>query len=217
MQQALALTQTTLDEFGVVSSLYPNGEYAWVDLESGRAFPCEYCWDYIVPHTQLPDQEGQDVHSSRQARHVWARVTTSTGTGSACAAAVGSQSVRPSRQTTVLQRSVNLDRSLGRSKKEFGGRYKQKKSSIKIATSGNQKGFLSPLPGYRISVFGFISARSSPHHRERSPHPLPLQSAGSNEARGLPAAVSLRQSAWRGCTVSAQQLEVELAMLDLVA
>ena len=46
VQQARDLTQTTLDEFGVVSSLYPNGEYAWVDLESGRAFPCEYCWDY---------------------------------------------------------------------------------------------------------------------------------------------------------------------------
>eukprot|EP00961_Rhodomonas_salina_P091429 1231492-Rhodomonas_salina.1 len=28
--------------------MYPNGEYAWVDLESGRAFrvPCKYCWDY---------------------------------------------------------------------------------------------------------------------------------------------------------------------------
>eukprot|EP00961_Rhodomonas_salina_P106008 1427752-Rhodomonas_salina.1 len=35
VQQARDLTQTTLDEFRVVSSLYP-----------GRAFPCKYCWDY---------------------------------------------------------------------------------------------------------------------------------------------------------------------------
>eukprot|EP00961_Rhodomonas_salina_P045354 609359-Rhodomonas_salina.1 len=61
--------QTTLDEFkfGVVSSLYPNGEYAWVDLESGRASLLALP---LARHQRaaLPDQEAQDVHS-RQVRH----------------------------------------------------------------------------------------------------------------------------------------------------